>query len=166
MSTSGISAILYEVRALEVAKILFVTDSGAGPPFARLYLIPKSFFGPVYSASAADSQNIGRKLTSSIVRSSQKNTTGSFTLANDMTGSRCAQDAILADQQLLDTICSTDLGNQLHNLWIPVSSITTNDQEAVLDTLWDRKQNRSDERFAIVWLLENHDFLSQTRAVR
>ncbi len=45
-STSGISAILYEVMDLEASKILLVTDSGAGPPFARLYLIPKSFLGP------------------------------------------------------------------------------------------------------------------------
>jgi hypothetical protein len=46
ISISGMSEILYEARVLEVAKILFVTDSGAGPPFARLYLIPKSFLGP------------------------------------------------------------------------------------------------------------------------
>ena len=45
-STSEMSAILYEERDLDVAKILFVTDSGAGPPFARLYLIPKSLVGP------------------------------------------------------------------------------------------------------------------------
>lgn len=45
-SMSGMSAILYSVRDFEVAKILFVTDSGAGAPFARLYLIPKSFVGP------------------------------------------------------------------------------------------------------------------------
>lgn len=46
MSTSGMSAILYEVRVFEASNILFVTDSGAGPPLARLYLIPKSFLGP------------------------------------------------------------------------------------------------------------------------
>ena len=46
MSTLGMSAILYEVRDLEVSKILLVTPSGAGPPLDRLYLIPKSFFGP------------------------------------------------------------------------------------------------------------------------
>jgi len=47
MSTAGISTILYSVKDLEVVKILFVTDSGAGAPFARLYLIPKSLVGPV-----------------------------------------------------------------------------------------------------------------------
>ena len=40
------SAILYSVRDFEVAKILLVTDSGAGAPFVRLYLIPKSLVGP------------------------------------------------------------------------------------------------------------------------
>ena len=45
-SISGMSAILYSVRHFEVAKILLVTDSGAGAPFVRLYLIPKSLVGP------------------------------------------------------------------------------------------------------------------------
>jgi hypothetical protein len=53
MSTSGISAILYEVRLLEASKILLVTASGAGPPFARLYLIPKSFLGPEVESAQA-----------------------------------------------------------------------------------------------------------------
>jgi hypothetical protein len=48
MSISGISAILYEVRLLETSNILFVTPSGAGAPFPRLYLIPKSSSGPMH----------------------------------------------------------------------------------------------------------------------
>ena len=50
-STVGMSAILYSVRDFEVAKILFVTDSGAGAPFVRLYLMPKSALGPVQHVS-------------------------------------------------------------------------------------------------------------------
>ena len=50
-STVGMSAILYSVRDFEVAKILFVTDSGAGAPFVRLYLMPKSALGPVQDVS-------------------------------------------------------------------------------------------------------------------
>ena len=42
------------MRVLDTAKILFVTLSGAGPPFARLYLIPKSFLGPVLSTLRGD----------------------------------------------------------------------------------------------------------------
>lgn len=46
VSISGISAYLYEVRDLDVSKILLVTVSGAGAPLERLYLIPKSPLGP------------------------------------------------------------------------------------------------------------------------
>ena len=48
-SISGMSSILYDVSDLEASKILFVTVSGAGAPFVRLYLIPTSFFGPASS---------------------------------------------------------------------------------------------------------------------
>lgn len=101
-------------------------------------------------------------LTTSIVTGSQKDTTGSFAFANNVTGGRCTQDPILTDQELLDAICSSNLGNQLHNFWVPVSSITTNDQEAALDTFWDREEDRGDERFTVVFLLEDDDLFPQT----
>jgi hypothetical protein len=44
---------------------------------------------------------------------------------------------MLADQKLLDTVGSSNLGNQLNDLRVPVSSITANDQEASLNTFWD-----------------------------
>ena len=37
---------LYEEMDLVFSKILFVTFSGAGPPFETLYLMPKSLLGP------------------------------------------------------------------------------------------------------------------------
>lgn len=37
---------LYELIVFVISKILFVTLSGAGPPFSMLYLIPKSALGP------------------------------------------------------------------------------------------------------------------------
>lgn len=61
--------------------------------------------------------------------SGQEDTTSSLPLPNDMAGSRCGQNAVLADQQLLDAIRSTDLGNQLDDLWVPVSAVTTNNEE-------------------------------------
>ncbi len=82
-----------------------------------------------------------------------------------MTGSRGAQNTTLTDQELLDTICSTNFCNQLDNLGVPVSSITTNDQEAVLDTFWDGEKDRCDESFRVVRLLENNDLLSQAGAI-
>jgi hypothetical protein len=41
---------------------------------------------------------------------------------------------MLADEKLLHAVRSSNLGNQLDDLGVPVSSITTNDQEASLDT--------------------------------
>lgn len=58
----------------------------------------------------------------------QEDTTGGLPLADDMAGSGRGQDAILADQELLDTVCRTNLGNDLDNLGIPESTITTNDK--------------------------------------
>ena len=46
MSMSGMEASLYDVNVLEVSNIVLVMASGAGPPLARLYLMPKSFLGP------------------------------------------------------------------------------------------------------------------------
>jgi hypothetical protein len=77
------------------------------------------------------------EITSSVMTSSQKNTTSSFVFSDDMTSCRSTQDSILADQELFHPICSTDFGNQLHNFWVPVSSVTTNYEEAA----WDAFRN-------------------------
>lgn len=58
---SRMSAILYSVRDLEVEKILLVTDSGAGAPLARLYLMPKSSLGPVGTLLANESSHFTRE---------------------------------------------------------------------------------------------------------
>jgi len=153
------------VSFFEVSKILFVTDSGAGPPLARLYLIPKSFLGPIQLPLAGSLMRGWAARTSSVVTGSQKNTTSSLAFPNDMGSCRSTQDASLTDQQLLDTVCSSNFGNQLHNLWVPVSSITTNNQEAILDSFWDREEDAGHKGLAIVRLLEDDDLLPQTRAV-
>ena len=46
-----------------------------------------------------------------------------------MACSRSGQDAILADEELLDAIGSTDLGDQLDDLGVPVTSIASDDEE-------------------------------------
>jgi hypothetical protein len=63
------------------------------------------------------------------VAGSQQDATSGLAYADDVAGSRCAEDAILADQQLLDTIGSTDLGDQLRDLWVPVATVTSDDQD-------------------------------------
>lgn len=70
-----------------------------------------------------------RGLTTRVVTGSQENTTSSLPLADDMAGSRCGQDAVLADEQLLDAVRGTNLGDQLNDLGVVETTITTNDEE-------------------------------------
>lgn len=60
---------------------------------------------------------------------SQENASGSLAQADNMASSRGGQNAILADEELLDTVGSTNLSNQLNDLGVPVTAITTNDEE-------------------------------------
>ena len=92
---------------------------------------------------------------------SQENPAGSFAFPDDVTRSRCAQDPILSYQQLLDAICSSDLGNQLHYFRVVVSPIPTDDEEAVLGTFRDGKEDTGNEGFAVVGLLEDGDLFSK-----
>lgn len=71
-----------------------------------------------------------------------------------MAGSGGGQNAILSDQELLDTIGSTNLGNQLDNLWVVVATVAANDEECAISTLGYREQNSCDKGLAVVWLLE------------
>jgi hypothetical protein len=52
-------------------------------------------------------------LTSGVVTGGEQDTTGGLPDPDDMTGSWCAEDTILADQELLDAVGSTDLCNLL-----------------------------------------------------
>lgn len=72
---------------------------------------------------------MGEVLTTRVVAGSQEDTASSLPLADDMAGSGSGQNAVLADEQLLDTIGGTDLCDQLDNLGVPVPAITANNQE-------------------------------------
>lgn len=98
------------------------------------------------------------------MRSSKKDTTSCLALADDVRGSWSRKDTVLADEKLLDTVCGTNLGNQLNDLWVPVASITTDDQEGVLNTFWNREEDGGNERLGVVLLLEHNDLLTKTRA--
>lgn len=145
-STSGMSEILYSVRVFEVSKILLVTLSGAGAPLARLYLIPKSSSGPAKSVSRRVLINwLIPTLTTRVVRGGQQDTTSGLANADDVRGSRGTEDTILADDELLDTVCGTNLCNGLGDLGVPVTTVTTDDESRVLDTLGDGEENASNE---------------------
>lgn len=59
----------------------------------------------------------------------EQNTARSLSQSDDMTGCRCGENAVLTDEELLDAIRSTDLGDQLDDLWIPEATITADDEE-------------------------------------
>jgi hypothetical protein len=102
-------------------------------------------------------------LTSGVVTGGEQDTTGGLPDPDDMTGSWCAEDTILADQELLDAVGSTDLCDLLCDLRVPVATITTNDKESVLSALRNRLEDADDERFGVVLLLEDLDLLAKTR---
>ena len=79
------------------------------------------------------------------MRSGQQDTTSGLADANDVRGSRGTEDAILADDELLDAVSGTNLCNGLGDLGVPVATVTTNDESGVLDTLGDGKENAGNE---------------------
>ena len=72
----------------------------------------------------------------------------------------------MADQELLDTVCCTNLGDYLRDLWIPVAAITTDDEKGTLGAFWDREEDGGNEVLGIVWLLEDLDFLTEAGAMK
>jgi hypothetical protein len=91
---------------------------------------------------------IGRwqRLTTRVVRGGQQDTTSGLADADDVRGSGGAENAILANDELLDAVCGTDLCNGLGDLGVPVTTVTTNNEGGVLDTLGDGEEDAGDER--------------------
>lgn len=48
-----------------------------------------------------------------------------------MAGGGGGENTILADEKLLDTVGSTNLGNELDDLGVPEATITTNNKEGI-----------------------------------
>ena len=84
---------------------------------------------PVTPIITAKSGALGRKLTAGVVAGGQENTSCGLALADDMAGSRSRENAILADQKLLDAISGANLCDQLDDLGVPEAAITPNDEE-------------------------------------
>lgn len=96
---------------------------------------------------------------------SEQDTTGSFSLADKMAGSWGTEDAVLSDQELLDTICSTDLCNCLNDLRVVVATVTANNEERTLNAFGNGEEDAGDEGLGVVGLLEDDDLLAKTRTV-
>jgi hypothetical protein len=99
------------------------------------------------------------------VTSRQKNSTRSFSLADDMASGWCAENTLMTDNELLHAICRSHFGDGLRNLLIPVSTITPDNQCAAIDSFWDCQEDTGNERLAVVVLLKDFDFLAETRSV-
>jgi hypothetical protein len=69
----------------------------------------------------------------------------------------------LADEKLLDTVCGTNLCDELGDFGVPVASVATDNEERALDALGDRLEDAGDEGLSVVFLLEDLDLLSQAR---
>ena len=124
--------------------------------------MPKSSSGP--GAVSVRSKFGEGSLTTRIMAGSQENTASGTAYSDDIAGGWCAKNAILADQQLLDAVGSANLGDQLSDLRVPISSISANDQERTFDAFRDRKEDAGNESLAVVFLLEDLDLLPQTGA--
>lgn len=68
----------------------------------------------------------------------------------------------MSDDKLLHSVRSSDLRNDLCDLWIPESAITTNNQCAALDAFGNGEKSCCDERLGVVSLLEDLDLLTKT----
>lgn len=67
--------------------------------------------------------------TTRVVAGGEQDAASRLSKTDDMAGGRCRQDTVLADQELLDAVSSTNLGNELDNFRVPVAAISANDKE-------------------------------------
>jgi hypothetical protein len=105
------------------------------------------------------------ELTTGVVARSQQDSARRLSLADDVTSRRRRQNSVLSDQQLLDAIRSSELGDYLHDLLVVVASVAADDQERILSSLGDALQQGRNEVLGVVRLLEDDDFLAETGAV-
>lgn len=68
------------------------------------------------------------ELTTGVVTGGQQDTTSRFSLPYEMTGSRSAQNTVLANKHFLNAIGSTNLGNLLDSLGIVITAVATDDE--------------------------------------
>jgi hypothetical protein len=63
----------------------------------------------------------------------QEDAASGLALPDNVASGGGRQDAVLADQELLDAIRRTNLGDQLDNLGVPVPPIAANDEEGIFE---------------------------------
>lgn len=105
------------------------------------------------------------ELTTRIVTGSEQDSTSCFPLTDDMAGSWCTENPMLSDNKLFDPISGSNLCDELNDLRIPESPISTNHQCSIFRALGDGEKDRCDEGFGVVGLLEHSDLLAKTGSV-
>ncbi|KAH3662331.1 hypothetical protein OGAPHI_005583 [Ogataea philodendri] len=65
--------------------------------------------------------------------------------SDDQRGSGSGQNTVLTNDQLLDFVSGTDLGNHLDNVVIVVSSVSSNNQRGALSAFWNGIEHCLDE---------------------
>lgn len=58
----------------------------------------------------------------------QEDTASSLAKADEVRSGRSRENTVLADEELLDTVRSTNLGGKLDNLGVPETTVATNDK--------------------------------------
>lgn len=101
------------------------------------------------------------ELTTGVVASGQQDATGGLADADQVAGGGGAENAVLADKQLLNPVGGTDLGNLLDNFGVVVAAIATDDQEGTVGTFRNGEEDGGDEGLGVVGLLEDLDLFPQ-----
>ena len=122
-------------------------------------IILRSYRVNVSSHGTDDDDTV--EFTARVMASRKEDPAGCLSLADDMTGCWRAENAILTDQELLDPIGGPDSCNQLHDLGIPISAISSDYQETTGYTFGYCEQDARHEGFAIMWLSKDCDFLPE-----
>jgi hypothetical protein len=99
------------------------------------------------------------------VASRQQDSSSRASFPNDVASRRGTKDTVLSDQKLLYAVRRTDFGNQLHDLGVVETTISSDDEERILGTLGDGLKQCCNEILGVVLLLEDSDLLTQARAV-
>lgn len=101
-----------------------------------------------------------------------------------MAGGRGGEDAVLADEELLDAIGGANLGDELDHLWVPVAAVAADDEKGAwggagqkarvsglvclhqamrtIDAFGDGEEDAGDKGLAVVRLLEDGDLFAET----
>lgn len=102
--------------------------------------------------------------TAGVVAGGEEDTTGGLPDADQVAGSGGGHDAILADEELLHAVGRSDLCNDLGDLGVVETAITTDDEGSALSALGDGLEDGSNEVLGVVGLLEDLDLLAEAGA--